>query len=119
MKTFILISWRNLWRNKRRSLVVIYSIAIGIFLMMFTIALMNGMNIQMVENTISTSLSHVAIHKKGFQDNMKLEYNFNAAEKINKSIQDNKSVVAFSPRVKVQGMVRSSEASRGVLIVGI
>ena len=119
MKTFILISWRNLWRNKRRSLVVIYSIAIGIFLMIFTMGFMNGMNVQMVENTISTSLSHVAIHKKGFQDNMKLDYNFTPTDKINKIIRQHKSTVAISSRVKVQGMIRSSEASRGVLIVGI
>ena len=98
---------------------VVYSIAIGIFLMMFTIALMNGMNVQMVENTISTSLSHIAVHKKGFQDNMKIEYNFNPSDKIEGVISGNKSVIAFSPKVKVQGMVRSSEASRGVMIVGI
>jgi putative ABC transport system permease protein len=118
MKILLTLGWRNLWRHKRRSIIVISSIVIGIIAMMFSKALMNGMNDQTVENTISTSLGHVAIHKKGFQDNMKIDLNF--APGALKGIHgDKKSVVAFLPRVKVQGMIRSSEASRGVIIVGI
>ncbi len=36
--------------------------------MMFSMALMNGLNNQMVENTISTSLGHIAVQRTGFQD---------------------------------------------------
>lgn len=119
MKTFIMISWRNLWRHKRRSIVVILSVAIGIFAMIFSMGFMNGMNQQMVENTINTSLGHIAIHQKGFQDSLKLQYNFNATEEIYKKIKENENIIDFAPRVKVQAMVRSSEASRGVMVVGI
>ena len=73
---FILISWRNLWRQKRRSLVVVSSIAIGIFAMILSVSFSNGMMDQMVDNTIGTSLGDIAVHRRGFQDSMKLEYNF-------------------------------------------
>ncbi|MCP4129710.1 MAG: ABC transporter permease [bacterium] len=119
MKIFILMSWRNLWRHKRRSLVVISSIGLGIFAMIFSMGFMNGMNTQMIENTISTSLGHVAIHRAGYNDNMKLELNFEAGEKLYQTIKANKSVTSFAPRVKMEGMARSSEASRSVLVVGI
>lgn len=119
MKTFIMIAWRNLWRNKRRSLVVITSIALGIFAMIFSIAFMNGIMTQMVENTISTSLGHVAIHRKGFQDSLKLEYNFHPSEKILTAISRAPHVKSYAPRIKIPGMLRSAEASRGVMIVGI
>ncbi len=115
----MMISWRNIWRNRRRSLVVISSISLGIFAMIFSMAFMNGMNIQAVENTISTSLGHIAVHKKGFQDNMKLEFHFRADDRMMKKIEEDPHVTGVAPHVKVQGMVRSSEASRGVLIVGI
>jgi ABC-type lipoprotein release transport system permease subunit len=119
MLTYMMISWRNIWRNKRRSLVVISSIALGIFAMIFSMAFMNGMNVQAVENTISTSLGHIAVHKEGFQDNMKLELNFRADDVMLKKIEENPHVTGVAPHVKIQGMVRSSEAARGVLIVGI
>ncbi len=119
MMTFVKLAWRNIWRHRRRSLVVISSIGIGVFAMMFTDGFMNGMNMQMVENTISTSLGHVAVHRKGFQDNMKLEYNFSADQKMLEAIDRTPLVKVWAPRVKMQAMVRSSESSRGVMIVGI
>ncbi len=119
MKILVMLAWRNLWRNKRRSIVVISSIALGIFAMIFSAAFMNGMNNQMVENTISTSLGHIAIHTKGFQANMKLEYNFEPGPGLLKALDGQRLVKSYAPRVKVQGMARSSEASRGVLIIGI
>lgn len=119
MKIFFRIGWRNLWRNKRRSLVVISSIAIGIFAMILSMAVMNGMNNQMVENTIKTSLGHIAIHRKGFQDDMKLEYHFTPEARIIEAIESDSRILAYAPRIKLQGMVRSSESSRGVMLVGI
>ncbi|MDM8551293.1 ABC transporter permease [Desulfobacterales bacterium HSG2] len=116
MKTFFMIGWRNLWRNKRRSLVVITSIALGIFAMLFSMGIMNGMNNQMVENTISTSLGHISIHRKGFQDDMKLQNSFVPSEEIQGALAD---FPTHAPRLKLEGMIRSSEASRGVLIMGI
>ncbi|MBN2402675.1 MAG: ABC transporter permease [Spirochaetes bacterium] len=119
MKTLILISWRNLWRQKRRSLIVILSVGLGIFAMILSIGLLNGMINQAVENTISTSIGHIAIHQKGFQDTMKLEYNFLPARGIEKIIMEENYVSSYAPRLKVQAMVRSAEASRGVLVYGI
>jgi putative ABC transport system permease protein len=119
MKILFRIGWRNLWRNKRRSLVVISSIAIGIFAMILSMGVMNGMNNQMIENTIKTSLGHIAIHRKGFQDDMKLEYHFTPEAKIIEAIESDVRILAYAPRIKLQGMVRSSESSRGVMLIGI
>lgn len=117
MKIFILIGWRNLWRNKRRSLVVICSIALGIFAMLVSMGIMNGMNNQMVDNTISTSLGHISVHRRGFQQDMTLSNSFSPSFGLGKSLAA--AGRGAAPRIKLEGMVRSSEASRGVLIVGI
>lgn len=119
MKTLIMIGWRNLWRQKRRSMIVILSVGLGIFAMILSTGLLNGMMNQAVENTISTSIGHIAIHKKGFQDTMKLEYNFLSTNEIENTIMNENFVKSYAPRLKVQAMVRSSEASRGVLVYGI
>jgi len=119
MKILFQLGWRNLWRNKRRSLVVISSIAIGIFAMILSMGIMNGMNNQMVENTIKTSLGHIAIHRKGFHDDMKLKYHFTPSRRMIEAIEKDPRILAHAPRIKLQGMVRSSESSRGVMIIGI
>ncbi|HNW27354.1 MAG TPA: ABC transporter permease [Spirochaetota bacterium] len=119
IKTFIMLGWRNLWRQKRRSLVVILSITIGVVLMLLQIAIMNGMITQMLENNISTKLGHISIAKKGFFDDMKLESNFLPDPRMLDRISKEKNVVAVAPRVKAFAMIRTSEASRGVIVMGI
>ncbi|MBP7734617.1 MAG: ABC transporter permease [Spirochaetes bacterium] len=119
IKTFIMLGWRNLWRQKRRSLVVMLSITIGVILMLLQIALMNGMMSQMLDNNISTKLGHIAVSKKGFFNDMKLESNFYPDPRILDSIRKEKDVVAVSPRIKAFAMIRTSEASRGVIVMGI
>ena len=110
MKIFLMICWRNLWRHKRRSLVVISSVALGIFAMLISLGILNGVMTQMVDNTISTSLGHISLQKKGFRDNMRLEYSFMPDETVKKALGGEKiRIRAFAPRVKVQGMIRSSE----------
>ncbi|MBN2077415.1 MAG: ABC transporter permease [Spirochaetes bacterium] len=117
--TFIMIAWRNLWRQKRRSLVVISSMAIGVFAMVFSIGFMNGMTLQMVENTINTTLGHISIHRVGYRDSMKLKYNFSPDEGRYRVLEETPGVVAFAPRVKIKGMISSAETTRGVMLVGI
>lgn len=100
-------------------MVVIFSIGIGVFTMLVVMGIMNGMNYQMIDNIISTSLGHVSIHKKGFTDDFKLSYSFVPGEDLYKKMDAAHGVAGWAPRVKIQGMVRSSEASQGVIITGI
>ncbi len=119
MKTMLMISWRNIWRSKRRSLVVIASVAIGIIGMLIMMSFMNSMTIQMIDNTINTSMGHIAIHDKGFQDSMKLKYNFSPDMKIRKIVKQQKGAFRIVERIKMEGMVSSSETSRRVMIMGV
>lgn len=113
------MGWRNVWRNRRRSLVVISSIGFGIFAMILSMGIMNGFNIQMVENTIGTSLGHIAIHRRGWQDDMKLSLNFIPSGALYSALKANSRIAGYAPRVKTDGIVRSSETSQQVLVTGI
>lgn len=119
MKTFIMLGWRNLWRQKRRSLVVIFSITLGVLMMMFALGLMNGIITQMLDNSISTKLGHLVVHKKGFFENMKIETNFYPDPRIFQALKNDKDIIASAPRVKAFAMIRTSESSRGLIIIGV
>ena len=61
------ISWRNIWRNKVRSLVIITAIALGIFAGVLSAAFFKGMADQRIQKVINTELSYIQIHKPGFR----------------------------------------------------
>ena len=118
MKILMMISWRNLWRNKRRTLVILSSIATGVFAIIFTMGFMNGFAVQMVDNTIGSSIGHAAINFRGFRDDMKPEHSFEITDDIISALND-REATAWAPRVRIQAMARSSKTSRGVIITGI
>ncbi len=71
----IKVAWRNLWRNKRRTLLVLTSIVVGISATLVYDTLGRGMVLQMLNNQINTHYSHIQVHKKGYNDN-KIVSNF-------------------------------------------
>ena len=53
------LAWRNLWRNHRRTLIMLLAITLGTWAMIFMTALMRGMVSQMVADGISALPGHV------------------------------------------------------------
>ena len=64
-----LIAWRNIWRNKVRSLVVMTSIGLGIWAGIFMMAFSWGMSEQYVNTAIEGQISHLQIHTPEYKAN--------------------------------------------------
>lgn len=65
----IKIAWRNIWRSKLRSAVVIFAIASGLVGGLFSSAWMSGMAKQRVKNTFELETAHIQFHHPKFSDN--------------------------------------------------
>ncbi len=113
------ISWRNIWRKKTRSLVVITAIALGICAGVFSSAFMKGMINQRVKQAISTEISHIQIHRQDFRQENSLQLYMNDSPAIVKQIEGIEHVKGVSQRIMIQSMVASAETSSGVKIMGI
>jgi putative ABC transport system permease protein len=113
------IAWRNLWRNKRRSIIVIISVTIGLVATILTDTLSMGFLAQMLDNQIRSSLAHIQIHKKGFNDNKTVLNSISNPQFVENEIKQVKGVEHYSERVISYGLLSSATASSGVLINGI
>lgn len=113
------ISWRNIWRNKVRSLVIIFSIALGIFAGVAATAFMKGLAEQRIQKVINTELSYIQIHKEGFRQNSDFKLYMPDAANLALEIQDIPNVTGASQRIIIQSMIASAETASGVLIAGI
>lgn len=60
------LAWKNIWRNKIRSTVLLFAIAIGIWAGVLLWAIYAGLVKQRVSLAIDTETSHIQIHKKGY-----------------------------------------------------
>ncbi len=113
------IAWRNIWRNKRRSLIVLSSVIVGVIAAILLDGLTMGMLNQMLSNQINSSISHIQVHKKGFNDNKTVQNYLPDYRKTEEAIRDNPSIKYYSKRVITFGLLSSASNSSGVYINGI
>ncbi len=113
------ISWKNIWRNKLRSLIIIAAIALGLFGGIFSMAVMNGMGKQRVRSAIQTQISNIQIHNPNFLKNKKLKYAINNSDSIIRIIKQYPTVKAVCKRTIVNAMASTAETGTGIVINGI
>jgi putative ABC transport system permease protein len=113
------LAWRNIWRNKRRSLIVLVSVVVGLTAIVLTDGLSNGMIRQMLFNQINLDISHIQIHKKGFNKNKIVKNYIPNYKHVESLLNKDPEVKEYSKRVYVTGILSSANNSSGVIIYGI
>jgi ABC-type lipoprotein release transport system permease subunit len=113
------IAWRNIWRSKLRSAVVILAIASGLVGGLFSSAWMNGMAIQRVKNTFELETAHIQFHNPDFIDNFDVRKTIiSTAEKL-KELSRTEGVKAVTSRLKISAMAATANKNMGVTIIGV
>lgn len=113
------ISWRNIWRNKTRSFVVICSIIIGLWAGIFILAFAWGLYQNNIDDTVYRQLSHIQIHNPLFIKENESKYTLSNTDEILQKLQSNKNVASVSSRVITSGMISSPTNASGIKIFGI
>ncbi|MFH1321442.1 MAG: FtsX-like permease family protein [Bacteroidota bacterium] len=113
------IAWRNVWRNKLRSIVVVTSVILGIWAGLFILALSNGMMQQRVNTVINNTLSHIQIHNQGFLADNNIIYSIPSVNEITEKLENDENIKAYTERIILNGMVSSSAGGYGIKISGI
>jgi ABC-type lipoprotein release transport system permease subunit len=113
------LAWKNIWRNKKRSLVILTAIALGLWAGLFSVAVMIGSWDTTVNSTIDRNLSHIQIHTKEFKDDNLISFYIPGGNKIANEIKNMPEVNDISARVLIEGMASSPSSSRGVNIIGV
>jgi ABC-type lipoprotein release transport system permease subunit len=113
------LSWRYLWRNHRRTLIMLLAISVGVWAMIFMTALMRGMVDQMIEDGIDALPGYVQIHHRAYRDDPNVENSLAPPADGLRDVLQAPPVTAWATRVKVPAMISSERNSRGVMLLGV
>lgn len=113
------IAWRNILRNKRRSVILILSIMVGVIALVLTDAFSIGMMQQMLTNQIGTDAGYIQIHLKGYHDDPTLKHSIEDTSPVRTALSRDSVTARFSERLRAFGLISSAYNSSGVSIVGI
>lgn len=113
------IASRNIWRSKKRSLIIITAVSIGLWAGIFMMAFYNGMIEQRVNSAITSELSHIQLHNREFRKEYDIKYHLPKGKKMLEIIRKDNKVKAASARIIIKGMIASPSGSSGITINGI
>jgi len=115
----LVLAWKNIWRNKKRSLIILTAIALGLWAGLFSVAISIGVWEATINTTIDRNLSHIQIHTKEFKDESLISNYIPDGNSIINEIRADEKVKEVSGRVLIEGMASSTTSSGGVNIVGV
>ena len=113
------LAWRNVWRNKKRSGIIVAAIACGLWGGLLISGLFYGMQEQMVQSAIADRTAHIQIHAKGFLDRKEIGLVIPDGHKVLDEVRRIPGVKYAAGRIVISGMASSPTTGTGVLIYGI
>jgi ABC-type lipoprotein release transport system permease subunit len=113
------ISWKNVWRNKIRSLVVIVAATLGIICGVLVVGIMEGWVEQRLHDAIYNEVSHVQIHNTGFLKNEEIDLTVQYTSEIFSVLNQISGLRGWVSRTKIVAMANTPWANSGVFIYGI
>jgi ABC-type lipoprotein release transport system permease subunit len=119
LPVLIRLAWRYLWRNHRRTIVMLSAISIGAWAMIFMTALTRGMVDQMITDGISVLPGHVQLHNPEYLDDPSITNRVSLTEAELETRYADAGFEAWASRVRVPAVITSERESRGVTLLGI
>lgn len=112
------MAWRNIWRRKRRTLVIITAVFIGVSGMVFLGAVSKGMMFSMVENSISSFTGHILIRNADFVSDPVLENRITAASVVIEKTESLLPQAEVIKRIRLDAVLNTARSTKGVSLVG-
>lgn len=113
------LAWRNIWRNKRRTIITLLSIVVAVFLASVMRSMQEGQYTDMIENTVGTFTGYIQVHGQGYWDDKTLDNTLVATDSVYATIRDEESVQAVVPRLESFALAAGQNQSRPAMVMGI
>lgn len=112
------LAWKNLWRNKTRTLITISAIMFALILAVLASSLKEGIFANLVKNMVSFYSGYVQVHQKGYWKEQILDNSFENKHSLQEAILTNNNISAVAPRIESFALASSAEVTKGCMVVG-
>lgn len=119
MKEYLKLAWRNIWRNKRRTLITVASVFFAMFFALIMRSLQIGSYSQMTRGIVGAFTGYLQIHKNGYWDDKTLDYSFKNNEQLVRDLEKVENITTVVPRFESFALASAGEQTKGIMVVGI
>jgi len=115
----IKLAWRNIWRNKKRTIITVVSIAFAVVLSSIMRSMQLGSYERMIDNSVRFYTGYIQIHEKGYWNEQIIDNAFRPAEGMSEKLASIQDVEAVVPRLESFALASYKTQTKGALIIGI
>lgn len=119
MSISLLMAWRNLWRNRRRTWLTVCAMVFSNVILVFMISLQLGSYQMMIDNTLHAFTGHLQIQHRGFNDEPKLRSTVPAIAELAATLRKELASQQISARAIGFALASSEERSYGLQLIGV
>jgi ABC-type lipoprotein release transport system permease subunit len=113
------IAWRNLWRNKRRTLITVSSIFFGVIFSALMGSMQEGSYQKMIENVVRFYAGHAQIQHHDYPDHQTINNSFVPDDSLLKKLQEYPELEMVVPRLESFALASSGNKTEGVMVFGV
>ncbi|MBE2230411.1 MAG: ABC transporter permease [Chitinophagaceae bacterium] len=113
------LAWKNLWRNRSRTLITASAVFFAVLLSTSAESLKQGIFDNLVKNVVSFYTGYIQIHKQGYQEEQILDNAFRQSPGLEKKIRTESNITAVTPRLESFSLAASGDLTRGCMVAGI
>lgn len=115
----ISMAWKNIWRNRSRTIITMSAIFFAVILSVLTSSLQEGIFNNLVKNVVSFYTGYVQVHKKGYWDEQILDNSFKKSAATERSILRAQNVTGLTARLESFALASSGNITKGCIVLGI
>ncbi len=113
MTNYSKLAWRNIWRNKRRTLLTAASIFLAVFLALLVRSMQTGWFDYLIDVTVHSYIGHIQIHKNGYWDDKDINNSIEFNDSLTTLIRNTKNVEETVPRLEYFALASYGKQSKG------
>jgi ABC-type lipoprotein release transport system permease subunit len=119
MMSNIKIAWRNLWRNRRRTMITSASVLFAVFFALIFRSLQLGSYDKMFRDVIESYTGYIQVQQSDFWEEKTVDNTFPYDPVVDSEIKSDPNVITTVPRFESFALASSGPKTKGVLVMGV
>lgn len=113
------LAWRNVWRNKRRSIITISAVVFAVMLSIVMRGIQDGTYALNIKSAVEIYSGYLQVQKTGYQKNRTLQKSFRVDNDLRKILDETPAINGYAPRIMGDGLISFRDNSQGAAIIAI